>query len=366
MAHSRSRGGDGGAGRADDCRHAIARAGPGCRPRDVGSVGVCRSGAHRPNRLESEGRGCQRIGGFCHGANGAAVDHLGRRGSIDGQAGIRDLCATLAQLVLEVPANQKIVNVYDRNVQRWKPESVEGVQRVLVDLFEPIQGKQTLVVELEEFSDATESSYDVTAAVVTAVGVGRQQGIVVARLESGLQGEATKRVGLMQLDQGDLPQELQGGKWDFAYRYGAVPYELQVRVEKVLPRISVTELIDVDLSSDQLLMTWQGVYTIEEAGVFQLQLDLPDGFEVRSIHGVTVGDAQAVAVDAHHRVAADRPTWRVNLSKKAFGKVALAAQLRRALDDPNLPRRRTRPPRSRSRCHGPRRRTWSSRRARSS
>ncbi|MBM4090700.1 MAG: hypothetical protein FJ276_14955, partial [Planctomycetes bacterium] len=244
--------------------------------------------------------------------------------------------ATLAQLVLEVPANQKIVNVYDRNVQRWKPESVDGVQRVLVDLFEPIQGKQTLVVELEEFSDATESTYDVTAAVVTAVGVGRQQGIVVARLEAGLQGEATKRVGLMQLDEGDLPQELQGGKWDFAYRYGAVPYELQLRVEKVLPRISVTELIDVDLSSDQLLMTWQGVYTIEEAGVFQLQLDLPDGFEVRSIHGVTVGDAQAVAVDAHHRVAGDGPTWRVNLSKKAFGKVALAAQLRRALDDPNL------------------------------
>ena len=142
--------------------------------------------------------------------------------------------STLTQLVLEVPADQKVVNVFDRNVKRWNVETEEGKQVIRVELFEATQGKQPLLVELEKFSDATQATYEVSAALVRAVGVGRQQGIVVARLEEGLQGEAVKRTGLLQLDQNDLPKSLSSSSWAFAYRYGAVPYELTLRVEKVL------------------------------------------------------------------------------------------------------------------------------------
>ncbi len=80
----------------------------------------------------------------------------------------------------------------------------DGKQTIRVELFEPTQGNQTLMVELERFTDATEASYEVAAPVVSAVGVGRQQGIVVVRLEDGLQGEVVRRVGLLQVDQNDL------------------------------------------------------------------------------------------------------------------------------------------------------------------
>ena len=169
-----------------------------------------------------------------------------------------------------------------------------------------------------------------------AVGVGRQQGIVVVRLDEGLQGEAVKRTGLLQLDQNDLPESLRGTAWGFVYRYGAVPYELALNVEKVLPRISVTELVEAELSAEKLILNWRGLYTIEDAGLFQLRVDLPDGFEVRTIEGTTIGDSAAAAVDSHHRVSADANTWLVNLSSKAFGKVGLRAQLERTLSDPNL------------------------------
>jgi hypothetical protein len=244
--------------------------------------------------------------------------------------------AKLTQLVLEIPADQKVVNVFDRNVQRWNFETTEGKQLVRVDLFEATQGQQSLLVELEQFSNAAGSSYEVAIPLVRAVGVGRQQGIVVVRLEEGQQGEAVRRAGLLQLDQNDLPESLRGTKWDFAYRYGAVPYELAVRVDKVLPRISVTELVEADLSTDKLVLNWQGLYTIEEAGLFQLRVDLPDGFEVRAVEGKVIGTCEAAAVDSHHRVAADANTWLVNLSKKAFGKVGLSVQLERPLNDPNL------------------------------
>jgi len=245
--------------------------------------------------------------------------------------------STLTQLILEVPADQKVVNVYDRNVKRWKVASNVGKQqRVEVELFEATRGQQSLTIELEQFRKTSEKSSEISVPVVTAVGVGRQQGMVVARLDQGLRGEAIRRVGLLQLDQNDLPATLRKTAWAFAYRYGAVPYELALRVEKVQPRVSTTELIEASLSSDRLELDWQGLYQIEDAGVFQLRVDLPDGFEVRDVQGKRIGKSAAATVDSYHRVAPDSDTWLVNLAKKAIGSVGLEVKMRRALDDPNL------------------------------
>ncbi len=244
--------------------------------------------------------------------------------------------AKLTQLVLEIPENQKVVNVFDRNVQRWNFEVVDGKQLVRVDLFEATQGQQSLLVELEQFSSAAESSYEVLLPLVRAVGVGRQQGIVVVRVDEGQQGEAVRRAGLLQIDQNELPEAMRATKWDFVYRYGAVPYELAINVKKVAPRISVAELVEADLSADKLVLNWQGLYTIEEAGLFQLRVDLPDGFDVRSVLGKSIAECEAAAVDSYHRVAPESNTWLVNLSKKAFGKIGLSVQLEKQLKDPNL------------------------------
>jgi hypothetical protein len=244
--------------------------------------------------------------------------------------------AALTQLVLEIPADQKITNVVDRNVQRWQFDTVEDKHTVRVDLFEATQGRQALQIELEQFRAATEDAYDVPVPLVRAVGAGRQQGIVVVRVEEGQRGETTRRSGLLQLDQTDLPETLRGAQWDFAYRYGTVPFDLAVRVEKVSPRLAVTELVEASLSAERLSLEWQARYTIQDAGVFQLRLDLPDGFEVRTIEGKALAETEAAAVDSYHRVSADANTWLVNLSRKALGSVGLRVQLERRLSDPNL------------------------------
>lgn len=244
--------------------------------------------------------------------------------------------STLSQLTLEVPSNQKVVNVFDRNVKRWEVKTEEEKQVIQAELFEPVRGKQSLVLELETFRDATESTQEITAPMVKAVGVGRQEGIVVARVETGLQGEAIKRTGLLQMDRSDLPQALGDSDWTFAYRYGAVPYELTLRIEKVLPRISVTELVDAALETDQLSLAWRTLFQIDDAGVFQLRIKIPANFEVRDIEGKALGDAAPAAVDSYHQSEDNPENWTVNLSEKAFGKVGLHVRLRRSLSDPNL------------------------------
>ncbi len=242
--------------------------------------------------------------------------------------------AELARLVIDVPADQKIVNVFDPNVRQWSVESVEGVQRVTAQLFEPAKATQNVIVELEKFTQGDKR--DLATPLVKAVGAGRQQGVVVVQVAQGLRAEASRLVGLLQVDAAELPEPLKGGQWQFAYRYAALPFELVISAEKVLPRILADTLVEVHLEPEELTLDMLVVYTIERAGVFNLALQVPAGYEVRPVHGVAAAGAQPVEVDTQHPDAAQAGRLLVNLSRKAFGRVALAVQLHKRLVEPDL------------------------------
>ena len=242
--------------------------------------------------------------------------------------------AELARLEVEVPADQKVVNVFDANVREWSVAPAGETQKVSVQLFEPAKAAQSLVVELEKFGG--DQALDVKVPVVKALGVGRQQGVVVIQVASGLRAEAADRSGLAQLDAGELPPGLARGKWDFSYRYAALPFGLTLRVEKVQPRIIADTLAEMHVATEELWMRLVTVYTIERAGVFRLELDVPEGFDVRRVTGVQAGDAPPAQVDAHHLEGEKKTRLLVNLSRKALGKVALEVRLHRPLREPDL------------------------------
>ena len=60
--------------------------------------------------------------------------------------------AELPQLSIDVPADQKIINVFDANVRGWSVKAAEGKQRITADLFEPAKASQQVIVELEKIS----------------------------------------------------------------------------------------------------------------------------------------------------------------------------------------------------------------------
>ena len=243
--------------------------------------------------------------------------------------------AELGRLEIEVPADQKVVNVFDPNVREWSVATTTtgDVQKVSVQLFEPAKATQGLTVELEKF--ASDAVMDVRVPAIKALGVGRQQGFVVVRVAEGLRAEAAERSGLAQVDESELPGDLRS-KWDFAYRYAAVPYVLALKVEKVQPRITADSLVEAHLATDKLTMNLTAVYTIERAGVFRLEVDVPEGFDVRSVRGATVPGVAPAQVDSHHLEGEKKTHVVVSLSRKAIGKVALEVQLERALHEPDL------------------------------
>jgi hypothetical protein len=243
--------------------------------------------------------------------------------------------AELSRISIDVPTDHKVVNVFDANVRQWSVEEVEGAQRITVELFEPAKGTQSVTVELERFNDEAMQA-ELVVPVIKALNVGRQQGVVVVAVAPSLRAESVRRAGLLQTDAAELPPSLAGGSWAFAYRYAALPFDLALSVEKIQPRIVVDSLVEAWLEPEQLTIDQFAAYTIERAGVFRLELDVPAGFEVRQVVGHAGAGCEPVQVDGFQLEGENKTRLVVNLGRKALGHVGLAVELHRRLEEADL------------------------------
>jgi hypothetical protein len=121
-----------------------------------------------------------------------------------------------------------------------------------------------------------------------------------------------------------------------SYRYAGLPFELALDVIKIRPRVVADELVTAFLEPDKLTLQLQAVYTIERAGVFDLAIDVPAGYDVREVRGEACRGAPAIQVDSHRLEGADKTRLVVNLAHKALGCVSIFVELQKRLDDINL------------------------------
>ncbi len=271
--------------------------------------------------------------------------------------------AELSVLTVEVPADQKVVNIAGANVRQWSVETTGKTQKITVQLFEPARQAESIDIDLVQYADqpatkaaeappkGAEAPPKANAApakapdsarrtlevpVVKALNVSRQQGVVVVDVAEGLQVESHTRDGLLQLDAADLPPALAKQPHELSYRYAGLPFQLSLDVVKIKPRVLADELVTAYLEPEQLTLQLQAVFTIERAGVFDLAFDVPAGYDVREVRGEACRGAAAVQVDSHHLEGADKTRLVVNLAHKALGCVSIFVELQKRLDDANL------------------------------
>ena len=243
--------------------------------------------------------------------------------------------AEISTVSLDVPADQKVVSVFDRNVKKWEVEKGDDSQTIKIDLFEPTLGRQLLAVELEKFIDEVDET-SITVPQVKANDVSRNSGIVLVNLSSGLRAEPEQKSGLLQMDVAELPSNLKGQKWEFAYRYASLPIALALNVQKIQPQINVDQLVEVSVAPEKLSVEVSAVYDIQLAGVFQLDLDIPKEFEIREIRPLSGKGLNNVPVDTFYRDPQNENRVLVTLGKKAIGKIGLRISLDQELKDANL------------------------------
>ena len=238
----------------------------------------------------------------------------------------------LGRLAIEVPADQKVAGVFDANIRQWNVVPGPEKQTIEVQLFEPARGAQNVTVEMDRITDVV-TLREVPIPVVRAVGVGRQQGVLVVRLSEELQGQPAQTPrGLLQLDAAELPPGLKGDQWPFAYRYAAPDFQLVLSVQKIQPQIRTDELVEAYLEPEQLTLDLLAVFDVQRAGVFQLDLQIPADCEVRQVSGQAAAGAEPAMVDTFHREGPGQTRLKVNLARKALGRVGLWVELQERLD----------------------------------
>lgn len=272
----------------------------------------------------------------------------------------------LNQLSIELPPDQKVINVFDPNVRKWSIEPANSEQKtapkLVVELFEAAKRSQSLALEMEAILD-TKSSAVFSITSFNCLDSSRQQGVVAVKVGQGLRAEPTDRKGLMQLDPAELPQPMAGEPWTFAYRFTSVPYDLKLKLDKVLPTIRVDQLVEAFLDPQSLTLELSSTLKIENAGVFQLEFELPAGFELLQVSGrsaqtratifgggfgmgpptgIETGmgsgavGVEAASIDAYRFANEEKTRLVVSLNRRAIGLVGTRIQMRRKLDDPNL------------------------------
>ena len=245
----------------------------------------------------------------------------------------------LSQLSISLPPDQKVINVFDPNVRKWSIEADSSeqktAQKLVIELFEPARQSQNLSVELES---ALDSKAEIIRSILpfNCLDANRQQGVVAIKVGQGLRAEPTDRKGLMQLDPAELPPPLAKETWTFAYRFTSVPYELKLKLDKVLPTIRVEQYVEVFIEPQSLTIELTSTHKIENAGVFQLEFDIPLDFELLQVSGRGAANVEAASIDQYRFANETKDRLLVSLNRRAIGQVGTLIQLRRKLNDPNL------------------------------
>jgi hypothetical protein len=243
--------------------------------------------------------------------------------------------ADLTELAIDAPLDHRVVEVADANVRQWTVQEEGNRQRITVQLFEPARALQRLRLEFEKPLENVPRT-ELLIPAIAASGVSRQQGVIAIEVAAGHRAEALVHAGLLRLDAGELPPDLAGKPWALTYRYATMPFELQVAIERLQPRMVSDSLLRVTLQPDALHVRQVTLYEVERAGVFHLDVEVPDEYDILQVRGIGAAGAQPVVVDSHERGVEDRRLLRVNLARQAIGKVGLALELSRRLTHPEL------------------------------
>jgi hypothetical protein len=243
--------------------------------------------------------------------------------------------AELAQLRVLVPADYKVLGVFDTNVRQWEASPAERGQIVTVHLFEPARKQQNVVLDLERFASGMSDS-TVTAPSVEALGVGQQQGTLAVHIADTLRTSIERREGLVQVDARDLPAAFANASWQYAFRYATVPYELVLSVEKIMPRVEIHQYAYAYFRPTEVNLDLLAVLDVDRAGLFQIQLDAPQGWQMRSVRGVSGDGIESVAVDSYHNDPMVDNRLTIQLARKAQGRVGLWIEWVKPLEEPDL------------------------------
>jgi hypothetical protein len=197
----------------------------------------------------------------------------------------------LTQLRVAVPKGDRILGVSsnDANVKGWKAADEATRQVITIELLSG--AKKALTLEVHTERAATAEAFDVVglndnapAAGIHTLDVVRESGQLVVAKGADLLLNIEKLTGLTRIEEAEVAEAIRR-PGSLAYKFYSPKVELKLTVKAVEPRVLVNHVAKLQFLDDELRSLTAVSYTIERAGLFELQLRVPDKMVIDRVVG---------------------------------------------------------------------------------
>jgi len=224
-----------------------------------------------------------------------------------------------------IPAGERVVEVSSPGLRAWSVAEEECAQRLDVTFLRPVRDRHTVHIRTERYQPPARRQ----VPILEVVGGVLPTGQVRVELAEDLRADVRELSGLTRMN---IPQPAGRNApagpdtAAFHYEYTSLPASLELEVEPVLPQITANNLIVAQLDPEMMELHVQSTLDVRRAGVFQVTLDVPEGFELFELR---VSPA-AHRLDSHRlgEPGNGRRTLFVEFASRVSGQVTLNFILR--------------------------------------
>lgn len=203
---------------------------------------------------------------------------------------VRPTQGRISELVMKVPAGSIVGEVGDGPVGTWRFDPRANELRVAI---EPAQQSGfAFTVATQRIAAAL--PVDLELAPLRVQGAANEVGKFALNFGDDAQAEAVTPKGMSRIDSGDFDASFatQGKEahvlMQHVFRYGAEEASVALRVAPVATELRAESSQTLSLGEDRVLFAEDLAVTISRAGVFRLDLEIPDGYEIESASGAAL------------------------------------------------------------------------------
>jgi hypothetical protein len=233
---------------------------------------------------------------------------------------------------VQLPGEFRVTDVGGANIAKWNIEASDeptGGQMLEVRLFSAAKDKYTLTVKMERFLQ--EAQAQVRLVPIITERVLRRSGLIGITYSPRRSVRLEDSRNLARVDTGQLPKALQNRPRVTAYRFITSDYGSTIVIETTSPRITVNQRWMLGIDSDRLRLLGKIRYKVERTGIFELNMNLPEPWEIE-----TVGPDQLVD-DYQLKGTANARTLHVLLRREKIGEFELTLVARAERPQPQGP-----------------------------
>ncbi len=198
--------------------------------------------------------------------------------------------AGVFNFMLNLPLGLDVTEVFGNDIENWKVAVIKDadnrdVQALEVQLRSKAIGEYSLKVKLEK---PVKNIYDdIIMPEINVIGASKTAGYIGVGCDSSIRLKTKQRSKLTEVGLNELvtvPEELKAQPI-LAYKYLVQPYELQLAVEKVDPRVMADVFTFLSVGDGLLLFNSAVNFDILFAAIDQFQIALPEELSGVDING---------------------------------------------------------------------------------